>query len=296
MPGKTFLLGEYAVLTGLPAVVATLGPRFGIVPSAGTATGGFTPGSPAGRLLEAAFASGPPPVPDYLFEDPYVGAGGFGASTAQFALLYHALAADRDWDRRWQMVWKKYRTLTSGSSGIAPSGADLAAQLLGGVTLFQNKGNESPAARDLWPLFDFSCALVFSATGIDGRKTATHGHLGAIKRSGIEELSGRLEIPLVDGITAIEAGDAGRLGKALTAYAGVLADAGFEHPGARDDRLFFMSQPDVLGAKGSGALLSDSIVVVIKPRSSRRAGLAAAAASRGLRLVADGITLESGIT
>src|SRR3954465_7430670 len=97
VPGKVFVLGEYAVLADHPALIATVGPRFrtdfgkdsGATPGAPD----FHPRSPAGRLLSQARAARVS-LPSFGFVDPYRGAGGFGASTAQFALLYRALAQE----------------------------------------------------------------------------------------------------------------------------------------------------------------------------------------------------------
>src|SRR5262245_22216155 len=109
-PGKAFILGEYAVLGGLPAVIAAVPPRFQL--RAGESTGhGFHAESPAGRLLEYTSAKGVA-IPPLEFGDPLKGAGGFGASTAQFALVYLALAEKAGWAKDWRSAWILYRELT----------------------------------------------------------------------------------------------------------------------------------------------------------------------------------------
>src|SRR4051794_11791453 len=87
--GKVFILGEYAVLGGLPALVGTVSPRFKMFLSQ---TQDFIhPDSPLGRLQSWAKKMGLPDL-GFRFEDPFEGRGGFGASTAQFAMAYLAYA------------------------------------------------------------------------------------------------------------------------------------------------------------------------------------------------------------
>src|SRR4051812_26828373 len=106
VPGKVFLLGEYAVLAGKPAVIAAIPPRFGL------RAGRSLPveKSPAGRLLAS--------VGEGLarrLADPHLGSGGFGASTAEFALHYRELVSRSSRARGWSLsaeaVWAKYRDL-----------------------------------------------------------------------------------------------------------------------------------------------------------------------------------------
>lgn len=319
LPGKVFLLGEYAVLAGVPAVVAAVGPRFRIHAGfgaservgtqslgAGRAGTQFAEASPAGRLLKLARDCGFPEI-SLRFEDPYQGHGGFGASTAQFGLLYQLYSQVGDWERRWDKVWKLYRELTATSVRVAlpPSGADLAAQWRGGVTLFDPAG----FASDVWPLLPMSAwsnVLVFSATALPGRKVATHDHLSALAQEGFPssrpDLISRLGQVARDAITAIQKGELHGLAASMRAYADILWENGLESPLAHEDRRFLDALPGVLATKGAGALLSDAVVVVMEaegggelPVSARKSEVIAAAESRGLRLVSDGIYPEMGI-
>lgn len=287
-PGKVFLLGEYAALAGLPALVAACGPRFKL--TVGGSAERFAPESPVGRLLEWAGA----PSLAMSFEDPHAGAGGFGASTAQFALAYFALADARGWSdetRRWENVWKLYRELT----GQRPSGADLVSQWRGGVSIFDARERK---AADVWPLFDWSGLLVFSAAHLPGRKIATHEHLATLA-GGVGEgsaLAARLEAIVAEGMRAIGDGSAPAFGRALESYADALAEAGLESEGARDDRQALSRLPGVLGCKGAGAGLSDAVIVLMQARSGHRETVIAAAQARGLKLVVDGLAPELGVS
>lgn len=304
-PSKVFLLGEYAVLAGSPALVAAVGPRFKLKVSAyneeedsSRESSPFHRESPAGRLLKFAESQGLPAL-TMEWIDPHFGAGGFGASTAQFALLYLAYAQRANWSRRWQDVWKLYRELSSGES-ILPSGADLVAQWQGGVSFFDS---DDSFLRDVWPLFNSASFLVFSATQIEGRKVPTHEHLKSfagdegLRR--LQEVSNQLQKPLISGISAVQEGGLAALGKALSEYAEVLSASGLEVESCRADRFALKALPGVLGVKGAGALQSDARVVLMDPSSAHAAqeksDLIHAAAKRGLKLVADGLECQMGV-
>lgn len=80
-PSKTFLVGEYAVLDGGPAILLATPPYF---------------------MLED----------DLTFVDPYHGAGGFGASGAKFVL-----SAKKNGEIDHWQVWEKYRSSGFEGSG-----------------------------------------------------------------------------------------------------------------------------------------------------------------------------------
>jgi mevalonate kinase len=94
IPSKTFLAGEYLALCGGPSLVLNTPPVFELYCQVtdDTRLEGIHPESPAGRFWadhQSSFAN-----LTLQFMDPHQGRGGFGASTAQFAMLYqlHCLA------------------------------------------------------------------------------------------------------------------------------------------------------------------------------------------------------------
>lgn len=281
--GKVFLLGEYSVLAGYPALVAAVGPRFELAESAGEAAA-IHPESPAGRLLATVAAANG----GLIFNDPYRGEGGFGASTAQFALFYARLAAERGWDLDPLSARRAYRELAVGN----PSGADLVAQWEGGVVEYEPL-EERIAQR--YGDADWSRLLVFSAAGQPGRKVATHDHLSAL---------GGLDGAWVGELAAITRGAladlADRLGPAMRATAEVLAEVGLECEAARGDREAISRLPGVAGAKGAGAMLADIVIVWMRESAGRgsleRKAVLELARERGLRLIADGLEREAGIS
>lgn len=287
IPGKVFLLGEYLVLRGGPAWVAALAPRFCAGASVKGGALGSREGSPAHRFLVSAVAGS---CDGLFFYDPYASRGGFGASTAEFAL---ALAAS-GFDQGWREALGLYRRHAEGS----PSGADLVTQWNGGVgcydpraSTYQNHAQALHASGVLQNL------LVFSASAIAGRKTATHSHLQALDRESIPE-SALWEIwDMASG--ALLRGDLARFGQACDAYADVLSRAGLENALAQGDRHALRKLPGVAGVKGCGAMLSDAVLVVLGGEAAAslaaRTGVIQAATSRGLELVADGLRDEPGL-
>lgn len=293
VPGKVFLLGEYAVLAGLPAIVATVPPRF--VMKGGAAPQPH-PDSPVGRLLHWARQTGLPEF-SFQFQDPYQGAGGFGYSTAQFAMVYLALVQSAGLEaRQWQDVWKLYRELMKDEK-LKPSGADLIAQWQGGVTYFDPT---EVLTMDLWALFDWSNLLIFSATQQVGRKVPTHHHLATLAGRGFPDQDlpflSELEKVLRQGIQAIQEGEPVVLGKAMNCYAETLARAGLECEATRADRNSLSRFSGVLGVKGTGAMQSDAVIVLLRRNAEDREEVIRTAQDRGLNLVSEGLTCQMGVT
>lgn len=288
VPGKTFILGEYAILGGLPAIVAAIGPRFTLLPGPGEKAP-FHPESPAGKLLgPTKFAEYFP----YAFHDPLGGAGGFGASTAQFALGYRAVAQELGWSLDWKDVWKKYREVSTGS------GADLMAQWLGGIVQCRVSAQGSPSA-EIFPApgkgLSWSDFMIFSASHQAGRKTATHTHLSALDSREFSAVVEKLREPLDSGFEAIKTGDASKFGLSMNRYADVLREAGLEIEPTFADRRALAAIPGVLGIKGTGANQSDAIIILANSDSRCKERITETALARGLKLVTSGLVPEMGI-
>lgn len=284
--GKVFLLGEYAVLAGLPAWIAAVSPRFTFNPAPEKKLG-FHPESPAGRLL-AEKGSDLSSEISGEFIDPWKGFGGFGRSTAEFALAAYHLGL-RDPIK----VWEKYRELHRSSTGIAPSGADLLAQWSGGVIEWDSSTRR---IVDRTAEFVGLPILLFSATHLQNRKTVTHTHLEGFKLS--EELKTTLSPILVRASQALAEGNIFELGKSFTAYAEALASLGLEAPFVEKEREAFTRIPGVLGVKGCGALQTDAMLVMVDSlENGRRVDAIIEYAERefGLKLLLRGLSAERGI-
>jgi mevalonate kinase len=302
--GKVFILGEYAVLAQLPGLIAAIPPRFSLSATSGaSSTAGsfaapnevFHPDSPIARLQAWAEEMNWPDL-EFGFEDPLAGAGGFGASTAQFAMAYLAYAQKMNVGVPGAFqVWHLYRELMKDDL-IVPSGADLVAQWQGGVSFFDPKTDR---CVDLWDGFDWSGLLVFSATRQKGRKVPTHQHLRTLRDRGFPEkevdLMARLQQTVLKGVAAIREKAATQLGAAMDDYAEYLAAANLEVPATRADREALRGLPGVLGVKGAGALQSDAVLVLLESGHSGKEQVLKLAQDRGLVLVVDGLEQETGV-
>ena len=86
IPSKTFVLGEYSVLHGGPAILLASEPYFSLrLEEKNENKNPFHPLSPAGKLWELEPLL---KTKSYLFSDPHHGLGGFGASSAEFIALF----------------------------------------------------------------------------------------------------------------------------------------------------------------------------------------------------------------
>lgn len=97
------------------------------------------------------------------FQDPLEGLGGFGASSAQFALLHGLyqlqgqldVEAERFFD--WHSLLKDYRSLHS-DGGTPPSGADVVSQCRGGLLIFLEMTGSFRGMRGRFLMWKFCCS------------------------------------------------------------------------------------------------------------------------------------------
>jgi mevalonate kinase len=310
--GKVFLLGEYAVLAGLPAIVASIGPRFELTvlkqKDQGNPGLSVHPSSPLGRLQNKVSGY-------FLWKDPLEGRGGLGASTAQFALAYFAYLQENggevhdgkfQWTKDWSAVSSLYKQLTSDQP-IQPSGADLAAQWLGGAIVFDPLQAAEDQCRQIGLKMQEASILVFSATHQKGRKTPTHEHLKNLSTLEFSQLQSVLRSdlgPVLNhAISAMDQSNWVDLGRCFSEYAERLRSLGLEVPATFEDRKALAELPGVLGVKGSGAMQSDAILVLMEPRSARpleqdllKKAVIERAEQRGLVFLQEGVGEQEGVS
>ena len=183
-PGKAFLCGEYAVLSGAPAIVAAvdrrvnaewteLPPRIEQLPIEARAT-----------LLAAQERFGHPPY--HLSFDTgrlYEGGNklGLGSSAAVAAASAAAVIALGDHDLREREVRDQvFATALRGHSAVAPrgSGADVAAATHGGYLWFQRQGGE-PLVQPIDPPSSLVSVLIW--TGKSARTSDLLERVGRLK-------------------------------------------------------------------------------------------------------------------
>lgn len=259
VPSKSFFLGEYLALTGGRTLLAATLPRFELEVREGAgAVRGIAPGSPAGRLLGAHpqdFAT-----VDLEFSDPHSAAGGWGASAAQFLMCYamldrivdqpgDAIAAQIDVER----MLAAYVDVAWDGRGLPPSGADVVAQLRGGLVEFSR--TDGILRTHAWPFHDLEFYFVPT-----GNKVATHEHLRALGGLDVRVFSDHAD----SACEAVESGDSARFVAAMRGYAVELARQSLVHADTIALLRRLDALPGVLASKGCGALGADVAVAIVR--------------------------------
>ncbi|MFN3455885.1 MAG: hypothetical protein ACK41T_13100 [Pseudobdellovibrio sp.] len=194
IPGKTFLVGEYAALLGGPCLGLATSPCFTLKETflkAENADGEFAHPESAAGLYQAELKE--KRLAGCKLNNPYH-VGGFGASTAEFIALYldaeiNANAVSAPYDSRLgkinlvEKAFLKYRELYQEKKKEQPSGADLVTQMLGQVTFFDYREGLFKVERLAWP-FEELDFLIYST----GLKIKTHEHLRQLDRNMLEPL------------------------------------------------------------------------------------------------------------
>jgi hypothetical protein len=249
-PSKTFLVGEYAVLRKAPALILNTSPRFELVVRRGPhRVEGIAPESPAGRWLRERR----PLLDDYQIEfvDCHRGAGGLGASGAQFLTVHclttflqssfaRALAGPDLKD-----VWNDLQVLSEGLG----SGADVLAQAAGQVALV-DVGAASARALP-WPYPELGWVVVRTH-----RKIATHEHLRDLDRGALSLLSR----PAHECVSAFGHAPAEVFVGHLKNFAARLRDSGLQAQPAQALVNLLENEDWCLMAKGCGALGADTVL------------------------------------
>ena len=291
-PSKTFLVGDYISLLGGPILVLNTEPRFQLLvtlqgqdeKSVVTDTSAFFhPDSPAGKFL-TQYAS------DFAgyhltFFDPHQGAGGFGASSAQFVMLY-ALRAEilRCAQDDSESLLTTYQNLAWSGIGPRPSGADCIGQMQGDIGYYHRAAGELTTLR--WPFPEIDFCLLHT-----GHKINTHQHLQEISMDIIPAQD--LEPLVFAAYAALNTANCVDFIAALSEYAELQKNLGLLAMTTQDLLPNILKKKGVLFAKGCGALGADVILVLLERAHSL--SFAASMQRQGLRAVALGNETSEGL-
>lgn len=256
VPSKTFLLGEYLALQGGPTLLLNTHPRFNLLVSEKkfselSTKEIFLRDSPAQKYLHKH--------QDFFkqfnleFSDPYHGMGGLGASSAQFILLMAFRAFHLSQALTWQQLLDEYQTYAWDGKGYKPSGADVVAQLQGGLTYFDRK--EEIVNKFIWPFQDYEFALIYT-----GNKINTHEYL----KTHIEFSSDGMQEIVLAAKTALLMSDINLFIATIQAYTKKLYSNKLVAPTSQALLTLIAKNPNILAAKGCGALGADVIFVLFK--------------------------------
>lgn len=260
IPGKTFLVGEYAALLGGGALGLATQPCFqvsykkNINSSVNSTSCPFHVDSPAGRLFlqkKELFRN-----TEIYFFDPYQGQGGFGGSTAEFlSILGPQLEGIECQVSLKQAVIADYKKMHP--QGLQPSGYDLLFQLMGEVAYVDVTNNKYESMN--WPFLNLKFAIV--STGV---KQKTHEYLKQLKQEqlvGLAELSG-------SAVKAFLNQNESDFLKNLSVWVDELRQRSFITSHSLELKQKLESHPEVLLVKPCGAMGSDTLLVFYRPENA----------------------------
>lgn len=265
IPGKTFLLGEYAVLQGGSALIACTKPYFTLCaskknldlflpPSRGKVRKGehnlpFHSESPAGKFIldhPETFKS-----LNLTWSSPYP-QGGFGGSTAEFLACYQFHHHINNLSFSFNELYKTYLSYAYKETGTPPSGADLIAQTQEKIVYFQPQ--KSPISLN-WPFEDLSL-LLFKTP----HKLPTHQHLETLKN--LPDLASLSHLTQ-QGYEALQEKNRPDFIQTMNDYASQLNQLHLTTELTQTLLQKLKQHPACLAIKGCGALGADVIAAII---------------------------------
>lgn len=248
---KTFLLGEYCALNGGPSIIFTHAPSFTLTTKASTHAllEGIHPMSPAGRFYHVhknAFKD-----LHIRFTDPYHGKGGLGASTAEFLGLYRILKGEGRGPLILEHLLQAYWDYAYNNKGTKPSGADIIAQANGGLCYFYPNNKECVSFP--WPFETLSMILIHTQ-----KKLATHTHLETLDLSNSTDKLNHIVLKAQKTLTQQ---DENAFIDAIQHFGEELKQYGLVAPHTESILKEISVHPDVLAAKGAGAMGADVVII-----------------------------------
>lgn len=249
IPAKTFLLGEYVAVASGPAIVLTTSPCFELSFAEDDRVEGIHPESPAGQW----WAHHRIPSQGLIWHDPYQGKGGLGASSAQFLSVYLASCRLLHVTPNHKALLDAYYQCAWRGEGLKPSGYDVLAQTQNRCVYINRQTREMKTYE--WAFKDISFLLLHS-----GQKLATHYHLQTMSLpKAIDELTTTVDLAQA----AFEQRNSDALVKAVNTYQQQLTNLRLVAPHSLEHIQMFNSQPEVLAAKGCGALGADVLLLIV---------------------------------
>lgn len=252
IPSKTFVIGEYLAINGTASMVLATEPSF-YVKITKDKLYGFHSDSPAGQLKKKYSLNDS----GYSFFDPHEGRGGFGRSTAEYLSVYlnHWLRENGESHFTESILSHledfvgEYQSLCGND--YKPSGADLVAQVCGGLCWYD--GMNFVAEKLPWPFPGYDIYIFHT-----GKKLATHEHLSDLKDQPLRPL-----IPiLVAARTSLDQENLRVFCESLNFYYDSLNELGLSDKAIYKNVETLRQAPEVLAAKGCGAMGVDTVLVI----------------------------------
>lgn len=258
IPAKTFLVGEYAAVLGGPAILLTTTPCFEVALVDGEHHEGLHPDSPAGQW----WASHRVPGKSLIWQDPYEGLGGLGASSAQFLGTYLASCHLLDRQPSHKVLLDAYYQCSWRGEGLRPSGYDVLAQSQSRC-VYIHRDQGIIQSMD-WAFDDLAFLLVHS-----GQKLMTHYHLKHVSLpDSIQELSAVAELAK----TAFEERSSEQLIRAVDAYQAQLMKRNLVAQHSIEYLRILKENKHILTAKGCGAMGADVLLLIVETNALAQVG------------------------
>ncbi len=253
IPGKTFLVGEYAVLVGGNALGLATEPYFEFDFSQ-PADINVHEKSAAGLFLRFSDQA-ELKINSVINLNP---SGGFGQSTAEFIACWVKHQVDREtpFSIRLEEMFNQYRDLYNLNHDlikIKPSGADLVIQILGGVVYFDPVVKLSKSFN--WPFNDLDFDII--ATGLN---VPTHDHLRTLDLKKLEPLCLIAETT----IKTFQSHDQTGFLESMKEWTQKLQHLKLQHNHSLKLKKILENCPEVILAKPNGALGAETMTIFYK--------------------------------
>lgn len=307
VPSKTFLIGEYLVLDKGPGILINTAPRFQLtlkkINSLNLKLNNITPAGPVAKLI----ASVAPMLQGcHLdFFDPHENAGGFGASAAQYTMIlianeflqfyFHEKVSFAEFSQQttnqWSLTNIDYPQIVADYQGLSAdipnkkigSGADVIAQLTGAITYFHAAKNSVQTFA--WPFADLDFLLIHT-----GNKIATHQHLAQLNQLNTTEFAHITHRTY----QAFQQSNAKDFIAGIQDYGQALTKAQLTHPLTQTLLAKIHALPQVLAAKGCGALGADVLLLLCAAENAPQ--LRAWTETQSFKIIASRKDLTQGLT
>ena len=281
-PAKTFILGEYAVLDGGPAIVLNTAPRFAcrIQKTSKANLLDLAENSPAGQWVR----KNPHDFQNTLLEwsNPYKKKGGLGFSSAQFNILYAYSFILREGiinQIKPQDIWRSYRSLQF--EGFLPSGADVITQWVGGVSVFEQDPLSVETLTSSFP--DLHCLVLQTGDHFETYKYLKNfqlsdvSYLKKISQQGVQAIKKRDEIAFIE---------------AINDYRKALQEKNYITTKSRETINKLLKIKAIQACKGCGAMGAETLIVLYKKEDEEEVKKEVSF----LECVTDGNQLTYGVT
>ncbi len=275
IPAKTFLVGEYVAMMGAPAIVLTTTPCFEVTLTSEPGFQGVHKEAPVSRWWQGQNHQ----LAGLLWQDPYDGMGGLGASSAQFLGAYLANQFLREEKPQADDLLASFEGLITIHKGARPSGYDLLAQFHQGCVYLDRRKHHYESHP--WPFQELAFLLVHT-----GQKLATHQHLETLT------LPDQMEVlvALVEQARkAFEDKKSEQLVAAVNGYHEALHRMHLVADHSLTQMASLRSHSDVLAVKGCGAMGADVIVILVP--MNKLASVSRRVTQQGFRVVGSNLQL-----